>query len=238
MENSFKDPFFQGGMIINENLVLAFHKQATIQLSPLMLIGSTILDISKEFMYKMYYTEVQPNIDGQVEILYTDTDSWFLKVTQEKSKPHPLYQIRHIMDFSNYDKSHPWYNKKTENQLGLFKDEMKGVTITEFVAVRSKSYAFLSENSEKPFHHRAKGVPKHYSKNLRMEHYKECVNGANKVSVPFHSLKSRNHEIKLTEQTKFAFTSFDDKRLICKGCQHTYPHGSCLYGENCYFCNK
>ena len=56
----------------------------------------------------------------------------------------------------------------------LFKDELGGKIITEFIAPRLKTYAYLDDNGND--HKKAKGTKKCVIKqNLFMKNYKDCL---------------------------------------------------------------
>ena len=56
----------------------------------------------------------------------------------------------------------------------LFKDELGGKIITEFIAPRLKTYAYLDDNGND--HKKAKGTKKCVIKqNLCMKNYKDCL---------------------------------------------------------------
>ena len=48
-----------------------------------------------------------------------------------------------------YQKSHPCYSDKNEKRVGKFKDELKGVPISEECGLRSKMYAYKYNNINK-----------------------------------------------------------------------------------------
>ena len=63
------------------------------------------------------------------------------------------------MGFSGYDKNHPCYNATNKTVLGIFKDEMDGKIITNFVALRPEMYC-VKISKEKKEEKKAKSVPK------------------------------------------------------------------------------
>ena len=63
---------------------------------------------------------------------------------------------------------------KIKKILGLFKDELNGNIMKEFISLRAKMYASLMENDDQ--HKKAKGTKKYVIKReLMFENYKNCV---------------------------------------------------------------
>ena len=65
-----------------------------------------------------------------------------------------------MFDTSNYDENdkRPLPIGKNKKEIGLFKDELGGNTMKEFVGLRAKTYAYLiGDNTEKK---KAKGTKK------------------------------------------------------------------------------
>ena len=48
------------------------------------------------------------------------------------------------MDFSNLPRDHPLYDERNKMIPGMWKDEMCGLIIKEFIGLRSKCYSILS----------------------------------------------------------------------------------------------
>ena len=68
--------------------------------------------------------------------------------------------VERWFDTSNYDENdkRPLLTGKNKNVIGLFKDELGGKIITEFVALREKAYAYLMEDGSE--HKKAKNKQK------------------------------------------------------------------------------
>ena len=64
------------------------------------------------------------------------------------------------MDFSRYDPKHKCYDKAIKKVLGKLKDEADGKIITNFIALKPKSYCFKTHNEEKE-EKKSKGIVKH-----------------------------------------------------------------------------
>ena len=77
-------------------------------------------------------------------LAYTDTDSFIynIKVSNlvEGLMPH-----KNCLDFSEYPQTHPLYDPTNKIVLGKMKDEVKGLSMSEFCELRAKLYAFAIE---------------------------------------------------------------------------------------------
>ena len=126
---------------------------------PLYLVIS-ILDISKILMYEFWYDYINPKYGDKAKLCYTDTDSFIIHIITEDFFEDISNDVEKWFDTSNYDKNdktpHPiGKNKKIP---GLFKDELGGKIIIEVVAIRPKTYAYLTDGDSE--HEKAKGTKK------------------------------------------------------------------------------
>ena len=187
----------------------------------------------------MFYEKIKPAFDNDVSVILTDTDSWVL-ITKTASAEEALHQLDElgIMDFSNYPEGHPMKDDSVKNLTGYLKNETPGETITEVVAVRSKTYCICTERCQS---NRCKGVKQNVKDSFSVDDYRKCIIGLENHTVTQHAIQSKKHVNRLLEQKKLAFSSFDDKRhLLCA--IHSVPYFSCLiresekYPEKCVFC--
>ena len=77
---------------------------------------------------------------------------------------------------SNYNKKDkiPLRIEKNKKVPGIFKDEFGGKIITEFVALRPKTYSYLDDNCNK--HKKAKGTKKCVIKQkIMFQNFKDCL---------------------------------------------------------------
>jgi hypothetical protein len=83
------------------------------------------------------------------------------------------------MDTSNLSQDHPCYIAERKKILGLFSDETEGQVMTEFCALRAKSYVYkIKKNGEiSPKEKiKAKGIRGHVVKNhMTFEDHKRCL---------------------------------------------------------------
>ena len=141
-----------------------------------------------------------------------DCDSFILSIKYENIF-EDLKNLEDIFDFSNIDENHELYSEKNKKVLGKFKIETpKIVFIDEFIALRSKMYAFKCKDKEED-KNKLKGISKNQSKNFKFEDYKKCLNGEKfKNECDIYILKSSNHDMHMQGIKKTTLSIFDDKR--------------------------
>ena len=112
---------------------------------------------------------------------------------------------------SNLDENHELFSNKNKKVIGEFKIETpKNVRMDDFIALRSKMYAFRCGDDSK---NNLRGISKSQSKNIKFEVYKICLEGEeNKNVSDNYILKSNNHEMYLQKIRKTTLSIFDDKK--------------------------
>ena len=135
-----------------------------------------ILDLSKTLMYDFHYNYIKKKYGDKAKLLLTDTDSLMYEIQTEDFYKDINGDVKDRFDTSGYPPDHPsgipsGFNKKV---LGMFKDEVNGNVINEFVGLRAKLYSykmFVGEESKK-----CKGVKKSVvKKSITHEDYKRCL---------------------------------------------------------------
>ena len=174
-------------------------------------LGMSISDISKIHMYDFWYNYIRPKYGDKAKLCYTDTDSFIICIKTEDFFEDISNDVEKWFDTSNYNKKDkiPLPIGKNKKVPGLFKDELGGKIITEFVALRPKAYAYLDDYGND--HKKAKGTKKCVIKQkLMFQNFKDCL--FNNKTV-YRSQKSYNHDVYTEEVNKIALRSNDDKRL-------------------------
>ena len=196
------------------------------QTKPLYL-GMSILDISKIRMYKFWCNYVNPKYRDRAKLCYTDTDSFIIYIKTEDFFEDISNDIERWFDTSNYDKNdkRPLPIGKNKKVPGLFKDELGGKIITEVVALRPKTYAYLMDDGSD--HKKAKGTKKCVIKQkLMFENYKDYLLNKKTVYRSQERFKTCYHDVYTEEVNKTALSSNDDKRLQTSDKITTYPYGT------------
>ena len=175
-------------------------------------------------MYEFYYIVLQPKFgEDNIEILYTDTDSFILKL-KTLNLTKALKKLKHYFDFSNYPKDHVLYDTSNTKVPGKFKDELGGEEMIEFVALRSKMYSYRTRTSEEK---KLKGISKNViKKEICFDDYLIALYDGKVYNHNMRTLGSDKHNMYLKETNKTSLSPYDDKRWIDKDKIHTLPHGS------------
>ena len=186
-------------------------KQNEVLMDKPIYLGFTLLELSKLLMYETYYDILQPYFGEKIiQCHYMDCDSFVLSIETENII-NDLKNLEHLFDFSNLDKNHEFFSNKNKKVVGKFKIEtLKNIWIDEFVALRSKCYAFKCGDDSK---NKLKGISKSQSKNIKFEEYYNCLFGRKyQQECDKYILRSINHEMILQKVKKSTLSIFDDKR--------------------------
>ena len=92
-------------------------------------------------MYKFWYDYIKPKYGDSAKLCYTDTNSFVIYIETEDFNKDIANDVERWFDTSNYGKNdeRPLPIGKNKKVIGLFKDELGGKIITEFVALRAKT---------------------------------------------------------------------------------------------------
>ena len=122
--------------------------------------GMSILDISKTLMYEFWYDQIKPKHQGKAKLCYMDTDSFIIHIKTEDFYKTFANDVEKWFDTYNYgkDDKRPLPIAKNKKVIGLFKDELEGKIMIEFVGLRAKKYAQLMDDDSE--HKKVKGIKK------------------------------------------------------------------------------
>ena len=70
-----------------------------------------------------------------------DTDSFIIHIKNKDFDEDIADNVEKRIDTSNYEFNRPLPTRKNKKMIGLMKDELGGKIMTEFVAVRPKTYS-------------------------------------------------------------------------------------------------
>ena len=159
-------------------------------------LGFSVLELSKLLMYETYYDKLQPYFgQKKIKLHYIDCDSFVLSI-ETQNIFNNLKNLEDLFDFSNLNKKHELFINKNKRVVGRFKIETpENIWIDEFVAVRSKCYAFKCGGDNK---NKLKGISKSYSKNIKFDESKKCLDSEEyQLECDNYILRSINHEMYL-----------------------------------------
>lgn len=228
-------PNFKRRTIFNENLVAVEMQKTNILMDKPIPVGMAILDISKVVMYEYYYNFLKKKYGKKIQLAYTDTDSFLFQVETDDYYEDMKANLERY-DTSEFPEDNvyqmPRCNKKVP---GLFKDELNGTIITEFVGLRSKMYSVrtnqidetqeVSERDGKDKKNeikKAKGLKKYVlKKEIEFNDYKNCLENHEAIKKNQLTFRSKLHKMYTIQQEKVALSPFDDKRHIvtCVECE-------------------
>ena len=99
-------------------------------------------------MYEFWYDYIEPKYQDRAKLCYMDTDSFVMHIKTEHFHEDIADDVEKQFDTSNYTKDDNrllpvGWNKKVIN---LFKDELGGKIMKEFVGLRAKTWAYLMDD--------------------------------------------------------------------------------------------
>ena len=208
-------PNYKHCNIFCEDLVAIHMKKTKLDFDKSVYLGMCILDLSKTLMYDFHYNYIKKKYGNKAKLLLTDTDSLMYEIQTEDFYEDIKEDVKDRFDTSGYPPNHPsgipsGLNKKV---LGMFKDEVNGDIIDEFVGLRAKLYSykmFYGEESKK-----CKGVKKSVvKKSITHEDFKRCLTDQKPQLRKMNVIRSYKHDIFTEEVNKVALSANDDKRHI------------------------
>ena len=174
--------------LIDNNLAIIEMRKVKVKMNKPIYLGLSILDISKITMCEFWYDYVKIKYEDKARLCYMDTDNFVVNIKTKDFYKDISQDVNKRFDTSNYSFDRPL------KVIGLMKDELGGDIITEFVALRPKSYSYITNNFIEM--KKAKGTKKCVvNKMLRFDDYKKCLFDNGKVLKSQQSFKSENHEV-------------------------------------------
>jgi hypothetical protein len=161
--NKVRKPSFKYGRQLGDTLVGAHMGKASVTLNKPIIVGASVLGLSKLHMYRFWYGYVKERYGDNAQLGYMDTDSFIFQVETED-----IYK-----DMAERPDLFDLNDTKT---IGLFKDETPGNVITESFHIRAKSYHYvLADKSTKSKH---KGVSKKGMGEMAIDTYMPSLEGS------------------------------------------------------------
>ena len=120
-------------------------KKVEVKMDKPVYLGQAILDISKSLMYEFWYHYIKPKYRDNARLCYMDTDNFIINIKTENFYRDIANDAKEWYDTSNYDENEKRTLPIGENKkvIGLFKDELGGKIMAEFIALRPKAYAYI-----------------------------------------------------------------------------------------------
>ena len=177
-------------------------------------LGMSILAISKTLMYELWYNYIKPKYQDKAKLCYMDTDSFFIHIKTEDFYEDIANDIKKWFDTSHYDENDKILLPICKNKkvIGLFKDELDGKIMKDFVGLREKTYTQLTDDDSE--NKKTKGTKKCIIKReLMFKNHKDCQSNNEIILKSQQRFKSDYHNAYTEKIDKIALSSNDDKRL-------------------------
>ena len=204
------EPNYHAIIGFSENLVAIEMKKTKVKMNKPIYLGFSILDLYTILMYEFWYEYIKPKFVANVKLCYMDTDIMHIKT--EDFYEDIADDVEKRFDTSNRECNRPLPKGKNKKVIGLMKDELRGKIMTEFAALRPKTYSYLMDdgNSDK----KAKGTKKCVIKQKhKLNDYRDCLLNNEIILKSQKRFKSERHNVYTEDVSKIALSSNDDKRL-------------------------
>ena len=218
------EPNYHTMNYISENLSIIEMKKTEVKMNKPIYLELSILEISKLLMYKFWYDYMKPKYGDNVKLCYIDTDSFIMNIKTEEFYKDIANDVEKRFDTSNYECDRPLPTGKNKKVIGLMKDELGGRIITEFVALRPKTYSYLTNDCKED--KKAKGTKKCVIKRMiKFDDYKNCLLNSEVILKSQQRFISKGHDVYIENINKIALSSNDDKRIVSSDKITGYPYG-------------
>ena len=91
---------------------------------------------------------MKPKYGDNVKLCYMDTDSFIMHIKTEDFYKDIANDVEKRFDTSNYDVNRPLPKGKNKKVIGLMNDRLGGKIMTEFAALRPKTYSYLMDDGK------------------------------------------------------------------------------------------
>ena len=217
------EPYYHTTKWFSENLLAFEMKNTKVKMNKPIHLGLLILEISKILMYEFWCDYMKPKYGDNVKLCYMDTDSFIMHIKTEDFYKDIADDVECKFDTSNYEVDRPLPTGKIKKVTGLMKDELGGKIMKEFVALRPKTYSYLTDDCKED--KKAKGTKKcTIKRELKFNDYKDCLLNDNVVLKSQQRFKSERHDVYTENVNKIALSNNDDKRLLAFDKITTYPY--------------
>ena len=130
----------------SESLVAIEIKKTKVKMNKPVYLDLSILEISKTLMHEFWYEYMKPKYADNVKLWYMDTDSFTMHIKTEYFYEDIADDVEKRFDASHYEGNRPLSKGNNKKVIGLMKDALGGKIMTEFLALRSKTYSYLMDD--------------------------------------------------------------------------------------------
>ena len=199
-------------------------KKTKVKMNKPIYLGLSILEIIKLLMYEFWYDYMKPKYNDNVKLCYMDTDSFVINIKTNDFYKDISHDVECKFDTSNSEVKRPLPIEKNKKVIGLMKDELGGEIITEFIALRPKTYSYLTDNDK--IDKKAKGTKKCIIKKMiKFDDYKKCLLNDKVILKSQQRFINTKHDVYTENVNKIALSNDDDKRIVSSDKITSYPYG-------------
>ena len=207
------EPNYHTINLISEKLSIIEMKKTKVKMKKPIYLGLSILEISKILMYEFWYDYMKPKYNDNVKLCYMDTDSFVMHIKTNDFYKDISDDVDSRFDTSNYEVKRPLPIGKNKKIIALMKDELGGEIITEFTALRQKTYSYLTDNDK--IDKKAKETKKCViNKMIKFNDYKKCLLNGEIILKSQQRFISNKHDVYTEDVNKIALSNDDDDKKI------------------------
>ena len=196
------EPNYHAIKWFSKNLVAIEMRKTKVKMNKPIYVGMEILDITKILMYEFWCGYLKPKYGNRIKLCYVDTDSLIPFIKTEDFYEDIANDVEKRFDTSDYKVDRLLPTGKNKKVTGLMKDELKGKIMTEFIALRPKTYAYQIDNDDSQVK-KAKGTKECVIKRaLKFNDYKKCLLNDRVVLKSQQRFKSERHDVYTEEVNK------------------------------------
>ena len=233
------EPNYHSTKCISKDLLVMEMKITGVEIDKSIYLGQAVLDLSKTLMFEFWYDYLKPMYGDKIRSCYTDTDSFIMHIKTDDFYNDISADVNKWFDTSNFNKNdnRPLEIRKNKKVLVKFKDELGGKIMTNFVALRAKTYSFLIDDftddhyeKNRIVNKKAKGTKKCVvKKEILFNNYLDSLFKSKVLYRSQKRFRSDHHKVYIEEDNKIALSSNDDKRIQTFDKVTTYPYGTNVF---------
>ena len=141
-------------------------------------------------MHEFCYDYIKPKYQEKAKLCHMDTECFIIHIKTEDFQEDFADDVEKWCNTSNYGEN----DKTPPPIIGLFKDELGGKIIIEFVRLRAKTYAYLmDDNTEKKKTKRTEKCV--IKRRLMLENCIDCLLNSKIILQSQQRFKSDHHNV-------------------------------------------
>ena len=142
------EPNYHTKKWFSENLLAIEMRKTEVKMNKPVYLGFPILEISKTLIYEFWCDYMKPKYADDVKLCYMDTDGFIMHIKTKDFYKDITDDVEKRFDTLNYGVDRPLPKGMNKKVIGLMKNESGGKIMTEFAALRPKTYSYLIDNGK------------------------------------------------------------------------------------------